>query len=371
MQLPIAANKMIITILAIVAFSTTAAQSADGWYKVFTGNMGTNAATLHLHKSAKSYNGYLWFLQNQCPLQLYYNESLKKSDSIILSAGSGTIRIMLSGILNENSFSGTGLLSNNNGVPTQAAFVMRVDTQRSFTPFNYYYTEGFAKLPLELKNQSDCHYVGSSVWPINNSSSDEAFRNETREMLGIKNVSENVGRFLIDEKNRCISTWKKERGKISLKEASDMGLSLTLQEEVFVLVMFENEKYITLANYNTVYNGGAHKIFATTLATFNKHTGKKLKLSDVLNTAGIQQLPALLEKVARAQYNIKNSKPLNKNGFIVQRIKANPNFYVTGNGIGFVYPPASIKAFDAGEINLLVPFAEFKNYLQPNIITKR
>ena len=129
--------------------------------------------------------------------------------------------------------------------------------------------------------------------------------------------------------------------------------------------MYENAKYITLANFNSGYMGGAHETYATTISTFNKQTSKKLALTDILNTAGIQALPKLLDQAAREQFAVKNIKPLNQNGFLVTRILPNQNFYLTETGIGFIYAPYSIKSFADGEINLLVPFKALKAYLKP------
>lgn len=358
---------LIATILLSFSVSLSTAQSVDGWYKVLTGKMGNFSATLHLHKSAKNFSGYLWFLQNQWPMQLYYNESLKNTDSLMLSAVSGPLSVTLSGVLKGDIFSGIAELSKDNGSPKQSAFELHVNTEKSFTPFAYYYTEGFSKLPPQLKNQSECNYKASAIWPVSSTSTDESYKNIIRQMFGIKTPVAEIGNWLLDEKNRYISTWKKEHSKLAPKEASELGLSLTRQEEIRVLVMYENEKHITLANYNSGYSGGAHEYFETTLATFDKQTGKKFILPDVVTAGGIKLLPGLLEQVARLQYGIKNNKPLNQNGFLAQLIKPSQNFYITDNGIGFFYAPYSIKSFADGEINLLVPFTALKSYLQPGI----
>ena len=130
--------------------------------------------------------------------------------------------------------------------------------------------------------------------------------------------------------------------------------------------MHENEKLISLAYYSFLEaSGAAHGNFSTTVATFNKQTGKQLQLTDVLNTQGINLLPGILEQVARIMYNAKNSNPLDQNGFLVKKFMPSKNMYVTGSGIGFIYAPYEIKSFADGEINLLVPFAVLKPYLLP------
>ncbi|MEP7141486.1 MAG: DUF3298 domain-containing protein [Ferruginibacter sp.] len=356
--------------LIVFSISITNAQSTDSWYKVFTGKIGNYTATLHLHKSPKNYNGYLWFLQNQRPMQLYYTEPLKQTDSIIISANNGAMSIILTGVLKEDSFNGISELSKDNGTPKQDVFELHPGSEKIFTPFSYYHTTGFSKLPPALKNESTCDFTASAIWPVNNGSTDQAYKKGIRQMLGIKSPVVETGKWLTDDKNRYIAEWKKENGKLSPKEASEMGLSLSAEEENRVLVMYENEKNITLANYNFSYSGGAHGNYATTLSTYNKRTGKKLILTDVVNAAGIKQLPKILDQVARLQYGIKNNKPLDQNEFLVNKIGPSENFYITGNSIGFIYATYAIKPYVDGEINLLVPFTALKSYLQPGIDSK-
>jgi Protein of unknown function (DUF3298) len=353
----------------IISFSVSvaAAQPTDCWYKVFTGKTGNYTTTLHLHKSPKNYSGYLWFLQNQRPMQIYYTEPLKKTDSIVLSANNGTMNIILKGVLMGDNFNGMIALSKENETPEQAGFKLQAGSEKTFTPFSYYHTEGFAKLPLALKNESTCDYMASAIWPVNNRTIDQSYKNGIRQMLGIKTPAVEIGRWLTREKTSYIATWKKENSKLSSKEASEKDLSLSAQADIRVLVMYENDRNITLANYNFGYSGGAHGNYATTLSTFNKQTGKKLILSDVVTAAGIKLLPGMLDQAARLQYSIKNDQPLDQNDFLVNKIGPSENFYVTSIGIGFIYATYAIKPYVDGEIDLLVPFTVLKTYLQPGI----
>ena len=363
-------KKLFACCLLSLGLTLAAAQSVDGWYKVFTGKMGNYTATLHLHKTAKNYSGYLWFMQTQLPMQLYYNEASTKTDSLILSASNGPLNFTLSGILSGDKYIGNTELLQANATAQQAAFILAENNDKAFTPFSYYYTEGFARLPPQFKNQSSCHYIASAIWPVNNSNTEAAYKKEIRQMFSINGPVEEIGRWLIDEKNRYVDSWRTSNAKYLPKETAGMGLSLTLEEAIRILVMFENEKHITLANYSAGNTGGARASFGTTLSTFSKQTGKKLKLTDVINANGIQLLPVLLDKAARAQFEIGNSKPLNQNGFLVANIKPSANFYITGEGIGFVFAPYVIKPFASGEINLLVPFTALKNYVLPGVISK-
>jgi Deacetylase PdaC len=121
-------------------------------------------------------------------------------------------------------------------------------------------------------------------------------------MLNIPAAVTEPGKWLANEKNKFVISWKKENSRLSPKEASEMGLSLSVQQENRVMIMYENERYITLAYYNYTFSGGAHGNYGTALSTLDKRGGRKLQLSDVVSAAGIKALPAVLEQVARLQY---------------------------------------------------------------------
>ena len=369
MQLNKCIKKWLAVLLLLNAGGIATAQSVDGWYKILTGKMGNYDAVMHLHKTNKNYSGYLWFKQIQVPMQLLYTEA-KTGDSLILNSHNGSENYLLAGVINEHSFTGTAQLFQDDATPQLAKFELQVSNDKIYTPFNYYYTEGFAKLLPQYKNPSDCQYTASVIWPAINNSAATPYKTEIRQLLGITTPVEEIGRWLIDAKNQYIADWRSSSAKFTPKVIMDKGSALMLHEELRLMVMFENERNITLADYGFAYTGGAHGTSATSISTFAKLTNKLLKLSDIFNAAGMQQLSPILEKVARAQFNIKNTKTLMQNGFTVLKIKPSTNFYITDEGVGFVYAPYAIKPLAEGQINLLIPFTMLKGYLQPGVLAK-
>lgn len=358
-------KRTFIGIMLSVISSIGIAQNNGSWYKVFTGKVGNMAATMHLYKAGESYGGYIWFAQNQWPMTLYYNEPLIKNDSLNISASGGPISFIFSGILTGKSFSGNSALQKENNPSKNASFLLQASDDKIFTSLSIYFTKGNAKLLPQIKNESEASYMTVSVWPAENNTLAMALKKHIQQTLGIKMPVTDPSKWMTDEKNKFLTTWKKGNSKMSPKEASEMGLSLSVEQEDRVMVMYENEQLITIAHYSFEFTGGAHGNYATSLATIQKSSGKKIVLSDVLNAAGIKALPAILDKVARVQFEIKNNKPLDQNYFLVNKIPASENFYVTTTGIGFLYAPYEIKSFAEGEVNLLVPFTALASYLQP------
>ena len=347
---------MITLLNSCCAFS----QSSTGWYKVFTGKVGNMNATIHLCSSADNYSGYIWFDQNQRPLFLY--AELSKSDSLSLSASSGPLSIVLTGILKDHYFNGKSVLQKENSGAKSAGFQLQENTDKIFTPFQYIYTKGSARLLPKIKNESTCEYSSGTVWPA---SSGKLLEKEIRTMLGNKTSTAEPAVWMKDVKDKFINSWLKENSKLSQKEAAEMGLSLSVEEDNRIMVMYENEHTITFANYNYAFTGGAHGNYATSLINLYKQTGKIIQLSDVLNAEGIKALPLFLDRVARLQYGITNNRPLDENNFFVKKIEPSKEFYITSGSIGFLFPPYVLKSFAEGEVNLQVPFAALKAYLQP------
>lgn len=358
--------KIIITAIAFLItslFSTS--QTTENWYKVYTGKVGSLSATLHLCKADKNYAGYVWFDKNQWPMPLYYDEPNTKTDSFNMSASSGPISIAFSGVLSSQNYAGNSILTKENSPSKSAAFQLQPVDEKTFTPFEHYFTRGNAKLMPEIKNESEGNYVSATIWPVGNNAFAESIKKQIRQMLTMPATVTQPGKWLNDQKTKFLATWKKENSKMSPKDLADMGLSLSVEEEDRIMVMYENEKYITLANYNFSYTGGAHGNYATTLATLNKQDGKKMQLTDVFTQGGIKALPALLDRVARIQDGITNNSPLDQNNFLVKKIEPSKNFYITTSGIEFLYATYEIKSFADGEVNLLIPFTALVNYLQP------
>ena len=340
-------------------------QSDTVWYKVYTGKFGNSDATLHLCRHSNSYSGYIWFTQLQWPMPVYGSPSPEYPDSIQLSAGNTPLFLNLTGLFNKTVFAGHGHLQKDNVTAKEAHFLFEENTGTAFTPFHYYYYDGHASLPPKLKNESTCDFSSAAVWPVTNTAFTISLKKQIGIALNSKVPVNNPLEIMKIEKNKFITGWQKDNSKLTAKDAADMGLSLSASQDQNIMVMYENEKTLTLANYISTYSGGAHNNYYTSLITISKKTGKKLQLKDVLSAEGLKLLPSLLDKVARQQFSINNKKPLDENGFFVNQIKATENFYVTSTGIGFLYPTYELKSFAEGEINLLVPKVALAKYLTP------
>jgi hypothetical protein len=298
-------------------------------------------------------------------MTIYGSQKIANTDSIMLSAGSGPISINLTGVFHGDEYSGYGTLQKDESAPKKASLDLKSNTGAPFTSFDYYFTQGHATLPPKLKNESACDFSSGTVWPKENNALSLSLKKEISALLNIKTPVANPKTAMNTEKDHFIAAWQKDNSKLTAKDASEMGMSLSVSQDENIMVMYEDERSITLADYGSSYTGGAHNMYSTSLICFDKKAGKKLQLQDVLTAEGIRLLPAYLDRVARLQYGVTNQKPLDENGFFVKQIKPSGNFYLASTGIGFLYPPYELKSFADGEINLLVPLSALSKYLQP------
>lgn len=356
--------KYILTAYFFIVSGNSFAQTEVNWYKTYTGKVGNIDATLHLIKAGKSYSGYMWFLQNQWPMQIGTGDDMK-SDSITIQSGNEKVTFILKGILTAEKFAGNVSMEMEGNVPKKNSFELRVNADKNFTVFTYASAKGNAKLPPQMKNESECNYDASLIWPAGSTLLDETLKKTIKEMLNIKSPETDPLKFLTGTKNNVIAAWKKDNASLSPKDTKDLGLSLSYEEVHNIELMYENERLLTLSHFISLYTGGAHNSYSRQLSCFDKHSGKQLKIGDVVTSAGLKALPGLLDQIARIQFGITNKKPLEENGFLVNVIQPSKNFYVTESGIGFIYAPYEVKSFSEGEVTIIVPFKAINTYLTP------
>ncbi len=296
-------------------------------------------------------------------MSIYGGNRIGGTDSITMAAGTVPFSLNLTGVFTKESFTGISSLQINHTLAKTGPLQMPAD-DKNLTAFSYISGEDSAKLPASLKNESTADFILSTIWPNGNTTLENAIKMQVRKMLKMPATITTPAAWLSSQAKKSAAVWKVTNSKLSPKDAADMGMSLSEQEETRIMVMYENEKYITLANYNFSYTGGAHGNYGTELVVLNKQSGKQMHLGDVLTSQGIKLLPAILDRVARLQFGIKNNLPLDQNNFFVKTINPSKNFYITSTGIGFLYAPYELKSFADGDVNLLIPFTALKTYLQ-------
>lgn len=358
--------KFITLLFLLLNFNCGSAQTPQNWYKTFTGKLGENSGILYLYKADSNYTGHLWLDKTNDPLSFYYSDIFPNTDSIRILLSNDSILVNLMGLITNDEFNGHIVVTPKNGNSQRSSFHLEADKSGRFTAFNYLVEKGNATLPKKLKNESSCDYSLSTIWPKENNTLSIALEKEISILIGSKTALKNPVTWMSAEKDKFISTWQNQNRNLTQKDASAMGMSLSASQQQYIGVMYENNATITLGNFISVYTGGAHNNYNTTLVNLDKRTGKEITLKNILTEEGIKKLPDYLDSAARKQFDIHNQKPLDQNNFFVTKINPSENFLITSNAIFFLYAPYEIKSFADGEIILRIPFPILEKYLLPS-----
>lgn len=112
------------------------------------------------------------------------------------------------------------------------------------------------------------------------------------------------------------------------------------------------------------YMGGAHGVYSQLFFNYDLRTGDLISQNDIF-TADSEGL--LIERIK--QNIIKGNETLNSESdleefFWVENIIPNDNFYITEDGINYVYNPYEIAPYVWGIIEAFIPYKEIKSIIK-------
>ncbi|TLD82089.1 DUF3298/DUF4163 domain-containing protein [Helicobacter sp. MIT 05-5293] len=130
-------------------------------------------------------------------------------------------------------------------------------------------------------------------------------------------------------------------------------------------VEFIDSRILSLQVFNYIYGGGAHGVYSTEMESYSLETGERLSndIGDLLRLDGTNK-DALLQILTQ-----KLETPFYKELLFdeVLPLKALPhNFFITSQGIHFLWRLYEIAPYVAGEIDVMVGFEELKPFVNPN-----
>ena len=212
-------------------------------------------------------------------------------------------------------------------------------------------------------------FEGSAVWPTGSTAKDEFIRQEIRAYISpTKKSTASVDRLLAEKRSEFFAGLRQAVKSESAADLRDMASSFSWSMVKRVSVGWQSPSILCLNDTEWEYTGGAHGNGATTYKVLDLVNRKVLKMSDIVNPAGIKALPKLLEKNLRRQSGIKPNQPLREAGLYGDRIESVSYFHLTNKVIIFSYTPYDIGPYSSGQIEIPVPFTELKTYLQPAFV---
>lgn len=142
------------------------------------------------------------------------------------------------------------------------------------------------------------------------------------------------------------------------------GFSLLSDNKIYV---YGIERYVNM--------GGAHGLETRNYYNFDLKTGKLLAEKDLFVTNYEVNLAKLIKirivEESKQYKEVKNSEPildLEDTDYWTDSIKANGNFYITDEGINYVFNPYEVAPYYMGQTEVTLPFNRLKSLLKPNSI---
>lgn len=154
---------------------------------------------------------------------------------------------------------------------------------------------------------------------------------------------------------------------------SSFGISNGVSDDYNLMEIMLNEKGL-ISTINTVYtfHGGAHGLTHKACHVFDLKTGNPIKLDDIFTD--LESLNQLLTRKAHVDFKLPETVSLQEFGCIgADSIYATDNFYITREGIGFIYNEYEIACYAGGSFDIMIPIIDLLNYklIKPDSIVMR
>lgn len=95
-------------------------------------------------------------------------------------------------------------------------------------------------------------------------------------------------------------------------------------------------------------------------------TGKQITEKDLFKDNYKEFLTELLvNRFIEENKELSSIDDLKKTDYWVDSIRPNDNFYITDEGISYIFNPYEIASYYVGETEIFLPYARLKNILKP------
>lgn len=135
-----------------------------------------------------------------------------------------------------------------------------------------------------------------------------------------------------------------------------------------IKIFYQDANVVSLSDYHEYYMGGAHPNYGVYYTNFDANTGRRLLLADIFIRNYYDRLNAIGERKFRQLKQLSANDDLIEAGFSFEndKFKLNDNFAIGDSGIVFYYNNYEIAAFAMGPTELLLPYVDLKDIIDPN-----
>lgn len=164
--------------------------------------------------------------------------------------------------------------------------------------------------------------------------------------------------YAIDAYNRsAVEFYQLENEEIAQEIDDDWGFMLNWSESMDGNFLPTYAGYISYVKYLYGYSGGAHGMDAKTAVTFDSKTGKTITENDLF-------VPGYEERLTESLRNHLSDCNIEKDMLFEPEIFPSENFYLTPEGITYIYQRYEIGPYAIGIIEVTVPWSEIQDILR-------
>ncbi len=161
----------------------------------------------------------------------------------------------------------------------------------------------------------------------------------------------------VTDLRRTIQAFVKTRIKaygqqeVDLTMLQDMPSAYEQDHRFTTAVSHQDDRILTLSTNHYYFTGGAHGNYYTVLQNFDLKEGKEVHFNDLFLPGSKDQLTKALSQLSEFQS---------------EDIYPTKNVGLTDEGFVFNFPPYEIGSYADGEIEILLPYDDAKDYLSDN-----
>lgn len=141
---------------------------------------------------------------------------------------------------------------------------------------------------------------------------------------------------------------------------------LNYEEQTSTQVLYQDNNLLSLGFFTYSYSGGAHGMNATTGASYDLRSGRRLRYDDIFLPTAQGRLPALLAQAVRPLVGLQPGQPLDKT-LLVAKMLVTRNVLLTAGGVEFIYQPYEIASYAQGEVRVFLPLAQVRALLREGL----
>jgi hypothetical protein len=148
--------------------------------------------------------------------------------------------------------------------------------------------------------------------------------------------------------------------------SEDLSYTYMWETSAFTDILYNDDNLLSFGMDYYDFSGGAHGLSGSSYVSYDLKTGKEITEKDLFISGFEPRLKDLLIKNIMKAKDYKTKEQMQNEGFEIESIKPNGNFYLDKKGIYYFFNPYEIAAYAFGPTNVYIKYDEIKEIIKPN-----